>query len=313
MKFQHSKHSDLSFSRVKDFVPQEFLNLLSESDREAQIAMHFTGQGGLALMEIIEDPNGSATLHSHDQEEIFYVLEGELLFGKRVCKAGDSINIKAGTQYTFKTGAQGCRYLKFTASADNSFNLAGEGFSPDRSKDNKQNTAKAETVPCDIRPETHADYFAIRSITEQAFRNVPYAGGDEQKIIERLRFANALTLSLVATIDNELVGHIAFSPAIAGDSSGPWFTLGPLSVLPEYQCKGIGAQLIERGLEEISKLGPLGCILTGNPFYYSRFGFEVTPQNAPETVPGEYFLIKLFESVKPTGKFRFHRAFYGEL
>ena len=313
MKFQHSKQSDLSFSKVRDFVPQEFLNLLSESDREAQVAMHFKGEDGLALMEIIEAPNGSATLHSHDLEEIFYVLEGELQFGKRVCKAGDSINIKAGTQYTFKTGTQGCRYLKFTASADSSFNLAGNVFPPDRSRVKTSSAANSETVPCDIRPETPADYFAIRSIVEQAFRNMPYAGGDEQKIIERLRFANALTLSLVAMIDDQMVGHIAFSPAKAGDESGPWFALGPISVLPEYQCKGIGAQLIERGLEDIRKLGPLGCILTGNPFYYSRFGFEVTPQNAPENEPAEYFMVKRFESVQPTGRFGFHRAFYGEL
>ena len=58
---------------------------------------------------------------------------------------------------------------------------------------------------------------------------MPYADGDEQIVIERLRTANALTLSLVAVVEEEVVGHIAFSPAKAADDSCPWFALGPVS------------------------------------------------------------------------------------
>lgn len=125
MKFFHTKREEIDFRKVSDFAPDSLLNLLSESDRHTEMGHHFDGEdGGLALMEVVETPGGQSTLHSHDKEEIFYVVEGELIFGKRVCKAGDSINIKAGVQYTFKVGSDGCRYLKFTATADHSFHIA---------------------------------------------------------------------------------------------------------------------------------------------------------------------------------------------
>ena len=88
-----------------------------------------------------------------------------------------------------------------------------------------------------IRAETAADQHAIRSVTEAAFRGRPYAGGDEQDVIDRLRAAGVLTLSLVAEIDGEIIGHIAFSPAELSDDSQPWFALGPVSVLPEHQSQ----------------------------------------------------------------------------
>ena len=124
MKFEHRKNDELTFRKVKDFAPADFLEKMTESDRETETATHFSGENGLALMEIVDIPNGKATLHSHDQEEIFYIVEGELIFGNRVCSAGDSINIKAGVQYTFRVGDKGCRYLKFTARQDPSFNIA---------------------------------------------------------------------------------------------------------------------------------------------------------------------------------------------
>jgi len=125
MKFIHTKREDIDFRKVRDFAPESLLKLLSESDRHTEMGHHFNGEdGGLALMEVIEAPNGQSTLHSHDKEEIFYVVEGALVFGKRVCKAGDSINIKAGVQYTFKVGSEGCRYLKFTATTDPSLHIA---------------------------------------------------------------------------------------------------------------------------------------------------------------------------------------------
>ncbi len=149
-------------------------------------------------------------------------------------------------------------------------------------------------------------------MTEIAFRDMPYADGDEQDVIERLRTAGALTLSLVAVLDRKIVGHIAFSPASVSDSTHPWFALGPVSVLPTHQRQGVGSALIERGLSEIRELGALGCILTGNPEYYRRFGFELSPQNVPENEPEDFFMLKLFTATKPMGAFQFHEAFYGD-
>ena len=126
----------------------------------------------------------------------------------------------------------------------------------------------------EIRSEKVSDFEVIHAITEIAFREMPYADGDEQDVVDRLRAANALTCSLVAVVAKEVVGHIAFSPAIAGDNSHPWFALGPVSVLPGFQRRGIGSTLIVDGLAKIEDIGALGCILTGNPEYYRKFGFE---------------------------------------
>jgi len=164
----------------------------------------------------------------------------------------------------------------------------------------------------EIRAEGDSDFEVIRAITEVAFREMPYAGGDEQDVIDRLRAAGALSLSLVATIEEEVVGHVAFSPALAGDHSQPWFALGPVSVRPDLQRQGIGSNLIESGLAQIENHGALGCILTGNPAYYQKFGFVLSPENAPPTEPKQFFMLKLLKARRAEGTFQFHAAFYGD-
>jgi putative acetyltransferase len=162
----------------------------------------------------------------------------------------------------------------------------------------------------EIRQEIESDFDQIHAVTELAFRGRPYAGGDEQDVIRRLRAGGAMSLSLVALLGEQLVGHVAFSPAHESSGTSPWFALGPVSVLPQFQNQGIGSALIERGLMEIRELGAIGCILTGNPDYYRRFGFDVAVANAPDNEPGEFFMIKPFTDIAPGGRFAFHQAFY---
>ncbi len=164
----------------------------------------------------------------------------------------------------------------------------------------------------EIRAETKADWQEIHEVTELAFRGKPYADGDEQDLIEKLRGIDALTLSLVAVDGAELVGQITFSPAAISNGSQPWYALGPVSVLPARQGEGIGSLLIEEGLRQIQELEALGCILTGDPSYYSRFGFDFSPQNVPANEPEEYFMLKLLKGQHPNGRFSFHAAFYGD-
>lgn len=164
-----------------------------------------------------------------------------------------------------------------------------------------------------IRPECSHDHLRIQEITELAFRDMPYAGGDEQDVIARLRSAQALVLSLVAEIEGNIVGHIAFSPALSGGRSDQWFALGPVSVLPDFQGKGVGSALIEAGLTRLKSDDALGCILTGNPKYYRRFGFELSPQHVPVNESEEFFMLKVFTPAAPEGAFTFHPAFYGEV
>ena len=165
----------------------------------------------------------------------------------------------------------------------------------------------------EIRKEIEADHDSIRSLTEAAFEGRPYAGGDEQDVIDRLRRNNTLTLSLVATQEQVVIGQITLSPALVGDGSSPWFALGPVSVLPSRQGEGIGSALIEASLASITNMGALGCILTGDPNYYRRFGFRLSPENSPENEPEEYFQLKLLGDQRPIGKFVFDKAFYEDV
>ena len=169
-----------------------------------------------------------------------------------------------------------------------------------------------------IRAEQPADCARIRHITEAAFKGRPYADGDEQDVIDSLRAVGKLSISLVAELNGELVGHIAFSEAVCSDGSSPWFALGPVSVLPERQSQGVGSALIHRGIAELEARGALGCILTGNPDYYRRFGFELAPEHVPVKESAEFFMLKKLDLKKLnnqpiSGRFSFHAAFYGEI
>ncbi len=87
-----------------------------------------------------------------------------------------------------------------------------------------------------------------------------------------------------------MVGHIAFSPVSVSDGSADWYGLGPVSVLPEYQGKGVGKALIEEGLSRLKGLNARGCCLVGHPEYYRKAGFENVSGLAHEGVPPEAFL-----------------------
>jgi putative acetyltransferase len=122
-----------------------------------------------------------------------------------------------------------------------------------------------------IRREQPRDIAAIRFVDEQAF-----GGSVEADAIDALRDRNAATLSLVAVIEDRVVGHLFFSPVTieAPDRSWPGLGLAPLAVLPEYQRQGIGTALMHAGLEECRRLGHARVIVLGHPDYYPRFGFE---------------------------------------
>lgn len=125
-----------------------------------------------------------------------------------------------------------------------------------------------------IRPESPADYDAIRHVNVEAFRIHPYSQQTEHLIVEALRAAGALEISLVAEVDGEVVGHIAFSAARIGDTTEGWFLLGPVAVLSGSQGSGIGNALVEAGLEQLRSRGAAGCVLVGDPAFYQRFGFH---------------------------------------
>jgi putative acetyltransferase len=160
-----------------------------------------------------------------------------------------------------------------------------------------------------IRNETISDIEAISKITIAAFQNLAISNHTEQFIINALRDANALTISLVAETDGKVVGHIEFSPITISDGSLNWYGLGPISVLPKYQKQGIGKSLINKGLSLLKELGSQGCALVGDPNYYQRFGFRNYPQLVHEGVPQDVFLVLPFTEKVPQSIVVFHEGF----
>jgi putative acetyltransferase len=160
-----------------------------------------------------------------------------------------------------------------------------------------------------IRDETKEDAAVITEVTVAAFESMEISSHTEQFIIEALRSAKALTLSLVAEVDGRVVGHIAFSPVAISDGTKNWYGLGPVSVLPMYQRMGIGKALIWEGLSRLKDLGAKGCCLVGHPEYYRKFRFENVAGLVHEGVPQEVFFALSFDGRFPHGIVTFHEGF----
>ncbi|WP_332675495.1 GNAT family N-acetyltransferase [Aromatoleum sp.] len=163
-----------------------------------------------------------------------------------------------------------------------------------------------------IRPETPADCTAIERVTVAAFRNAPHTGHTERFIVGALRRAGQLAVSLVAQEGERIVGHVAVSAVTISSRETDWYGLGPISVLPECQDRGIGSRLIEAALAELRRLGAAGCVVLGDPGYYSRFGFVVHAGLVLPGVSSEYFQALSFRGRWPDGDVSYHEAFNAE-
>jgi len=163
-----------------------------------------------------------------------------------------------------------------------------------------------------IRNETDDDARVITEVTVAAFRTLAVSSHREQFVIEALRAADALTVSLLAEPNGQVAGHIAFSPVTISDGSTTWFGLGPISVFPELQRQGIGKALIREGLEKLQALGAKGCCLVGHPEYYRQFGFTNPQGLVIEGVPQQVFFALSFDGTVPQGSVSFHEAFKAE-
>lgn len=160
-----------------------------------------------------------------------------------------------------------------------------------------------------IRPEHPLDIPAIRALITAAFAGAPHSSGTEAAIVDALRNARALALSLVAVDEEEVIGHAAFSPVAIDGQAGSWFGLGPVAVRPDRQRGGVGRTLIAEGLRQLRERGAKGCVVLGDPAYYGRFGFRADPALCYPGVPALYFQRLGFDGDGPTGTVAYHPAF----
>lgn len=155
----------------------------------------------------------------------------------------------------------------------------------------------AGDVPVRIRPELPGDAPAIEAVTRAAFATAAHASGTEPAIVAALRASGALTLSLVATDGDAVVGHVAISAVTLSDGTRDWYGLGPLSVAPRRQRQGIGSALVRAALETLRARSAAGCVVLGDPTYYGRFGFAAGGELTLAGVPPAYFQALAFTRV----------------
>jgi len=160
-----------------------------------------------------------------------------------------------------------------------------------------------------IRDERNEDIEAIEKLTKAAFQNAEHTSHTEHFIVNSLRIHGQLTVSLVAIEDSAIVGHVAISPVQISSGEMGWYGLGPISVQPNKQGLGIGSLLMNQSLEKLKKLDAKGCVLLGDPNYYSRFGFKTYPELILPGVPSEYFQALNFLGNIPKGEVSYHEAF----
>lgn len=160
-----------------------------------------------------------------------------------------------------------------------------------------------------IRPEQAQDIDTIAEVTRLAFLDAEHSSHTEQFIVNALRRKNALTVSLVAEIDQHIVGHVAISPVELSTHESGWYGLGPISVLPAMQKQGIGSQLMNSALELLQKQNAKGCVLLGDPLYYQRFGFKPYSDLILKDVPPQYFQALSFNHPIPQATVTYDSAF----
>ena len=142
-----------------------------------------------------------------------------------------------------------------------------------------------------IRAEKPEDHESVRRVNELAFGR-----RNEADLVDALRANAHPYVSLVAIIDEQVVGHIFFSPVSIEAETGAFAAMGlaPMAVLPERQNQGIGSKLVREGLEECKRIGEEIVVVLGHPNYYPRFGFMPASRKGLRSeydVPDEAFMV----------------------
>ena len=146
-------------------------------------------------------------------------------------------------------------------------------------------------MPIIIREEKPEDYFETENLTREAFWDLFQPGCDEHLILHKLRISEEFIpqLDLVACEGERIIAHIIYTKAqVKSDNdSNTVLCMGPLSVLPEFQGKGIGTKLLEYSIDRARQLGFTAVVIFGHPEYYHRFGFRNAGEYGIQTAEGK--------------------------
>jgi putative acetyltransferase len=160
-----------------------------------------------------------------------------------------------------------------------------------------------------FRPETPADVEVIDDLTARPFAPMAFFDGTEPQVIKRLRARQELTLSLFA-LDGagQILGHVAFSQVhIPGQTD--WYGLGPISVEPAHQLKGIGRAMVKEAITQLRHLGARGIALVGNPAAYGPMGFVSLGHLSHGDLPPHLVQHMTLSGNDPLGELCFSSAF----
>ncbi|MBD0388500.1 MAG: N-acetyltransferase [Nostoc sp. C3-bin3] len=165
-----------------------------------------------------------------------------------------------------------------------------------------------------IRCETLPDYTAIAEVNTLAFGQE-----NEAKLVEKIRRSDRYIpeLSLVAEVENVVVGHILFSYIdLVDEETLKVIGLAPLAVHPQFQRQGIGSKLVQAGLEKADAKKEAIVIVLGHTHFYNRFGFQssvIYQIESPFPVPEEFFMVKPLHSYQKNykGKVVYPSIFHG--
>jgi putative acetyltransferase len=122
-----------------------------------------------------------------------------------------------------------------------------------------------------IRPERDGDAAAIHAVHTSAFST-----DAEARLVDELRKNAHASVSMVAVLEDGIIGHVLFSPVSIepNSTSARGAGLAPVGVRPEHQRQGVGGELIQAGIEECRRAAFDFIVVLGEPGYYRRFGFR---------------------------------------
>jgi len=153
-----------------------------------------------------------------------------------------------------------------------------------------------------LRLEEEKDFAIVEDLTREAFWNVYCPGADEHLLAHNLRKTDVFIkeLDFVAIDNDKIIGNIMYAKATIKNNDLEYtvLTFGPISVLPEYQNKGIGGKLINHTIKLSKEMGYKAIIIYGASEYYKKFGFKVSKEykitNKDKKFPAALLVLELY-------------------